>query len=66
MTQEEIEAITDETAAKALETRANNLWNKRHSLKDLIALENHRGSQEALEGDSLPIRFFKTRPPGAV
>lgn len=62
LTPEQLETLA--LAAKRLKTAAGE--REAHSLKDLIALNEHIGEQEQTTASTLPVRLAKIRFGGAV
>lgn len=61
MTEEIKEALKNPKAVASDGTQVT-----QHSLKEMIEVDQYLANQEAAKSRKLPVRFFNTRPPGAV
>lgn len=62
----DLEAVTDAVAAGPKSVTTDGLAVQSQDVSALIQLEKHRAEQAAARAPTLGVRFFNTRPPGAV
>lgn len=61
-----IKQAIEDAATKPKDASAGAHRIVQHSLRDLIAVDDHLSEKETANSRKLPIRLFKTRPGGAV